>query len=143
MFTSVEPNRHWSQLGLKGLIWSIIGFVILAILDGILKGPLAASDWALTNSGRISFVMIGTWVVDFRYLTEQTIYAATIFFIGAKFIETRSTFTIGFDKQDVARISLKGPDENNIVWIGHRYGTQMEAETVAEAFAERLKESAA
>jgi len=81
--------------------------------------------------------------VDIRYLADQAVYASTIFFVGAKFFETRSIFTIGFDKQDVAKISLKGPDADNIVWIGHRYATAMEAETVAEAFAERLKESAA
>jgi len=52
-------------------------------------------------------------------------------------------FTIGFDKLDAAKIAIKGPDDDNVVWIGHRYGTRLEAEVVANAFAERLKESAA
>jgi hypothetical protein len=81
--------------------------------------------------------------VDFRYLAEQGVYAATIFLVGAKFIEMRTVFSIGFDRQDVAKIALQGPDDDNVVWIGHRYGTRIEAETVAAAFAERLKESAA
>jgi hypothetical protein len=87
--------------------------------------------------------MFETWALDFRYLADQAIYASTIFIVGAKFIETRTVLTVGFDKLDVAKVSVKGPDENNIVWIGHRYGTQFEAEAVAVAFAERLNQSAA
>jgi hypothetical protein len=143
MFTPSSPSRPWSQIGLRVLIWAIVASVVLSALDGIVKGPVEASDWALSSSGRVSIIMIATWIVDIRYLADQAVYASTIFFVGAKFFETRSIFTIGFDKQDVAKISLKGPDADNIVWIGHRYATAMEAETVAEAFAERLKESAA
>jgi hypothetical protein len=143
MFTPSNPSRPWSQIGLRALIGAIIASVILAALEGIWKGPVEASDWALSASGHVSIIMIAVWIVDLRFLAEQAIYAATVFFVGAKFFETRSVFTIGFDKQDAAKISLKGPDADNIVWIGHRYATAMEAETVAEAFAERLKESAA
>jgi hypothetical protein len=139
MFTTVEPKRPWSKIGLTALIWAVVASVALAILDGILRGPLELAGFA---SARGTLLMLVTWVVDFRYLADQAIYASTIFFVGAKFFETRSIFAIGFDKLDTAKISLEGPDENNIVWIGHRYGTRLEAETVANAFAERLKESA-
>ena len=80
---------------------------------------------------------------DFRYFFEQAVYAATIFFVGAKFLETRTIMTIGFDKLDASRMTLKGPDEDNVVWIGHRYGTKLEAEVIASAFAGRLREDAA
>ena len=109
-----------------------------------MKGPV---DAALISSGRsdrvASYVLFSTWVVDFRYLAEQAVYASTIFFVGAKFFETRTVFTVGFDKLDAAKIKLKGPDEDNTVWIGYRYGNRLEAETIAAAFEERLKESAA
>jgi hypothetical protein len=143
MFTTANPNRPWSQIGLKLLIGTLVATAILAIIDGVMKGPLEAAYFADSQTERAKFLMIATWIVDFRYLTEQAILAAAVIFVGAKFIETRTVFTIGFDKQDVSKISLKGPDADNVVWIGHRYATAMEAETVAEAFAERLKESAA
>ena len=138
MFTVLRRNRQWSDVGLRVLIVSIIAVFLLAIADGVFKGTV---DY--TN--RIGFgrmIMISTWVTDFRYIFEQAVYAATIFFVGAKFFETRTMLTIGFDKLDAAKIAVNGPDENNTIWIGHRYKTRIEAESIAEAFRERLKESA-
>jgi hypothetical protein len=148
MFTPINPQEKWSRIGLRVLIASIIAAVLIALADGILKGPISArlfGDYHTTygTPDTATFVMFATWLTDFRYLAEQAVYAATIFFVGAKFFETRSIFTIGFDRLDTAKIALKGPDDDNIVWIGQRYGTRLEAETVAAAFAERLKESAA
>lgn len=119
------------------MIGSIIASIVLSILDGIFKGGVYLGAYSL------SYVMVTTWIADFRFLAGQAVYAATIFIVGAKFIETRSIFTVGFDKLDVAKMTLKGPDDDNVVWIGHRYGTQLEAEAVAAAFAERLKQNAA
>ena len=48
---------------------------------------------------------------------------------------------MGFDKLDTAKVSMKGPDDDNIVCIGHRYGTRMEAEPIAATIESRLKES--
>ena len=138
MFVVSKPDRAWSELGIRVLIGAIIASVLLALADGILRGRLIE----LSSDSRGLLSMFETWAVDFRYLADQAIYASTIFIVGAKFIETRTVLTIGFDKLDAAKVSVKGPDENNVVWIGHRYGTQYEAEAVATVFAERLKESA-
>ncbi|MBS0470397.1 MAG: hypothetical protein JSR60_04940 [Proteobacteria bacterium] len=141
MFTILKPRRKWSDIGLSVLIGSVLACVVLVIADGILHGPIAYSQ--TDTADRSVLVMLTYWVIDFRYLAEQGVYAATIFFVGAKFFETRTIFTIGFDAQDADKLSLKGPDADNIVWIGHRYANAMEAEMVAIAFAERLKQSAA
>lgn len=137
MFTIAKPQTPWSNIGIRVLIGSVIASVVLAFLDGILRGlAMQMSD------ARGIWTMAATWAVDFRYLAEQAILASTIFIVGAKFIETRTIFSIGFDKLDTQKTVLNGPDENNVVWIGHRYGTKFEAEAVASAFAERLNESA-
>ena len=141
MFVLAKPSQPWSQIGLRVLIGSIIAALALSVLDGILKGPIEAAQVAADLRNHANFAMIATWVSDFRYLSEQAIEAATIFFVGAKFFETRSIFTVGFDKLDAAKIAFKGPDEDNIVWVGQRYGTRVEAEVIAEALAVRLKES--
>jgi len=109
-----------------------------------MKGPIEARQIALGSSGnsRATFAMFSVWVVDFRYLAEQAVYAATTFLVGAKFFEMRTLFAVGFDKMDASKVKLKGPDDENVVWIGYRYANRMEAETVAEAFEERLKQSA-
>ncbi len=80
---------------------------------------------------------------DLRQVSEELIFVGIVLFIGAKFFETRTIFSVGFDKLDAAKISMKGPDDDNIVWIGHRYGSKIEAETVAAAIESRMKDDAA
>ncbi len=135
MFNVVKPDARWSDIGLWFLVGSIIGSITLSLLDGILRPG--------NSSNHFNYLMVMAWVTDFRYLAEQGIYAATIFFVGAKFFETRTILTIGFDKLDAGKIQVKGPDEDNVVWIGHRYATKLEAQAIAETMTERLKQSAA
>ena len=56
--------------------------------------------------------------------------------------ETRTVFSIGFDRVDAAKMTVKGPDEDNIVWVGHRYNSSLEAEAIAAALNERISASA-
>ncbi len=135
MFNIVKPDARWSDIGLRFLIGSIIASIFLALADGVLRSGNA--------SNHFNYLMVATWVVDFRYLADQGVYAATIFFVGAKFFETRTIFSVGFDKLEAGKIQVKGPDEDNVVWIGHRYATKLEAQAIADAMGERLKQSAA
>jgi hypothetical protein len=132
-----KADRKWSEAGLAIAIGSLVLALALAAVDGLVK-----SYYIEHMHDSPMLTAVATWVVDFRYVAEQTILAGVVLFVGAKFFETRTIFTIGFDKLDAAKIAVTGPDENNIVWIGHRYGTQLEAEAVAATMAERLKESA-
>ena len=137
MLNSLKPSRQWSEIGLTTLVVSIVMTVVLAVADGIFRGIISAGI-----GPHPTMTILTTWVTDFRYLFEQGIYASTVFFVGAKFFETRSIISVGFDKLDAKKMAVKGPDDDNIVWIGRRYGTKAEAEIVAEVLAERLKESA-
>ncbi len=133
-------------MGLKVLIGSIVAMTLLILLDGIMKGPVEVQlihSHDFSPSENAGFSMLSVWIVDFRYMAEQAIYAATIFFVGAKFFETRSILTIGFDRLDADKIVLKEPGDDNIVWIGHRYANAIEAQSVAGVIADRLKQSAA
>jgi hypothetical protein len=82
------------------------------------------------------------WIAEFRILFEIGMIPASILFIGARVLETRSVLTIAFDRLDATRMQVKGPDENNVVWIGQRYASQFEADSVAAVIADRLKSSA-
>ena len=80
--------------------------------------------------------------MDFCYTADQGIYASIILFVGVRFFETRTVLTIAFDKLEAGRMMLRGLDENNVIWIGRRYGTRMEAEAVFGTLQSRLRDSA-
>ena len=132
----LDKQEQWSRLALRVVIGCIVGSVLVAIPHGYFEGQVYGQ-----MGDRADWLMVATWCADLRYLFDQLIYAGIIFFVGAKFIETRSIFSVGFDKMDAAKVSMKGPDDDNIVWIGHRYGSRMEAETIAATIESRLKES--
>ncbi len=135
MFTAFRLRSSFSELAFKAFVGCIAATVALSVADGFVKGfPGPLTPYHLATS---------TWITDFRYLFEQGVYASTTFWVGSKFIETRTLLTIGFDRLDAHRISVRGPDEANIVWIGRKYGEKLEAEAVAAAIQERLHESAA
>jgi len=138
MFAKLEMTKSWSRIGFRVLAASVAMTVVLSIVDGVVRGPIMAARLSPPVG---TFTMLSVWITDFRYLFEQGIYASTIFLVGAKFFETRSIMTVGFDRTDASKMVLKGVDQDNIVWIGRRYGTSLEAEVVAAAIAERLKES--
>lgn len=130
---TLAAQENWGRFGLRLAIGSAIVATLLSLAHGLLEYPgLHESPWWLP---------IITWCVDMRYVIEQLIYVGAIVFVGAKFFETRTIFTVGFDRLDAAKVAMKGPDDDNVVWIGQRYPSRLEAETVAAAIEERLKPS--
>ena len=138
----LDKQQQWSKRGLSLAIWSTVAAVLLALADGVFKGPLAMKYGMGDMHNAALLSMLATWTYDLRQTVDGLIYIGALLFIGAKFFETRTIFTVGFDNQDSAKISVKGPDDDNIVWIGHRYGTRLEADSVAATIENRLKESA-
>ena len=139
----LDKQQRWSDRGLSLAIWSAVAAVVLALADGVFKGPLSFRYGAGDMHNAAVLSMLATWCYDLRQSVDGLIYIGALVFIGAKFFETRTIFTVGFDTLDSAKISMKGPDDDNIVWIGHRYGSKLEAETVAQTIESRLKDSAA
>ena len=136
MLVEMKQSRRWSEIGLRGLVISVVMAIALAFVHGILRGPLAA------NGAGYDYVMVDTWVYDLRFFFDQGMLVAAVLFVGAKFFETRTVFTIGFDAVDAQKMTVKGPDGDNVVWVGHRYNSPLEAEAIAGALQERLKASA-
>ena len=139
-FAPVKVERKWSDIGFRVLIAAIIAAVTFAFLDGLVRGPIESGYIQIQSPAtKAVLITLVTWISDFRTLAEQAFYAATIFFVGAKFFETRSLFTVGFDRMDAKKIELKGPDRENVVWVGYKCATKKEAETIAHAYEERIK----
>ncbi len=80
-------------------------------------------------------------VNDFRFLTEQLVYAAAILFVGSRFFEQRTLITIAFDRPDSEKMAVSGPDENGFIWIGRKYASRIEGETAVAALKTRIMQS--
>ncbi len=138
MLVDTKGKQKTSDVALKGLIASVVIAALLAIPHGIFEG------WVYNlREERGTAMMLSTFASDTRYLFEQLTFVAAFIYVGAKFFETRTTFAVTFDRVDASKISVKGPDGDNVVWIGQRYGTELEAQTVAATLENRLKENAA
>lgn len=140
MQSPLKPRRSWSDLALFALILCVVATVAMCVLDGVVRGPISYANRG--GAPMPTIAMLSAWVTDFRHFFEEGIFSATVFFLGAKFFETRSVLSFGFDRIDAATMTAKGPDEDNIVWIGRRFGTAHEAEAIAAMLAERLSEDA-
>ena len=126
-------NKAWNV----GVFALVLG-VFLVLIEGYLRGYLRNQVDSSVSPAAIA--MIGEWCYSLHFLCESVIGAAAIVFVGARFLEARTVLSVGFDSIDAAKMSVKGPDSENVVWIGHRYGTQMEAESVVAMLESRLKE---
>jgi hypothetical protein len=138
MFVPIKPDESWSKRAFNLGILSVVLAVSLALAEGVLRGALA-----LNATYNALYSMLEIWCFGVRNVADTMLEVAAIVFVGAKFFEARTVFSVGFDKLDPEKVAFKGPDENNFVWIGHRYGSKYEADVIAAALEERLKEGAA
>jgi hypothetical protein len=134
MFVERREDVVWSALALRGVKISLALSIILSALDGVVRVMVKSDPWTPQLIQMAVF-----WISDFRYLSEQVLLVAAILFVGAKFFETRTVLMLGFDRDDASKITLKGPDDENIVWIGRRYDSVLEAEAAAAAAARKLE----
>ena len=137
----LAKDEGWSKRGWDLAVYSTVAAILLSLFDGLFHGPLSARYTGdLHTAGMLS--MLSTWCYDLRQVADEWIFVGVVLFVGAKILETRSSFAIGFDRLDADKVSVKGPDGDNVVWIGHRYADSVEAQAVAETIGRRLKESA-
>lgn len=129
---SIDKTAAWSRRGLHLLAWSTAGSVAMAILEGVVRGPVAYA-----HNAPAAAAMFAAWCFGLRGVGETLMSAGALVFVAGKFLETRTTFSVGFS--DARNVLSKGPDEDNVVWVGHRYASRLEAEAAAGAIESRIK----
>jgi hypothetical protein len=139
----IEKQHSWSSTGKYLAIWSAIAAIVLALADGLFKGPLSFR-FAGTSDYHADAIlsMLATWSYDLRQVADNLVFVGVVLFVGAKLLETRTLISIGFDRIDAGRISMKELGDDNVVWVGRRYDSRLEAEAVAAQIESRLRESA-
>jgi len=123
------------EWGLNIFLFALGAAILMVVLDAFFQvwRPDRESDAYRT------YLIAYTIVSDLRYVLEQLMVCGAILFAAGKFLDMRTTVTVGFDRLDAARMSVKGPDETNTVWIGQRFDTRVEAEAIAGAMEKRLE----
>jgi len=137
MFKALESSGPLSRFGRDLAIWSAILTVVFSAADSVMRGMVHTYE-----HDPISVAIWGTLAYDLKYFSQQLIYVGALLFIGAKFFETRTILTVGFANLDKDKMRLRGPDDENVVWVGQRYGTRLEAEAMASALQSRLEAEA-
>jgi len=143
MFKAIQTQETLSRRSIHVAVFALILSIALALAEGVVRGPLGLSYATSSLMSSADITMTANWCYSLRNIAETVMSAAVLVFVAAKIVEGRTILTIGFDKLDANKVSFKGPDENNIVWIGHRYGSKFEADAVAATLENRLKESTA
>lgn len=127
----VDKKTSWGRLGLHLLVWSSFAAAALALLEGIVRGPVAYSR---IEPGAVA--MFAYWCYGLRGVSETLMSAGALVYAAGKFLETRTTFSVGFS--DAKDVRAKGPDDDDVVWIGHKYASHLEAEAAADAIRKRI-----
>jgi hypothetical protein len=138
MFNARIASGSLSQTSLRVGVASLVSAIVLALCEGHLRGPGGLNDNVRSFEAVAWISMAASCCYSLRNVAEIVTEAAAIVFIGAKFLEVRGTLSVGFDKLDSDKVTITGPDDNNIVWIGRRYRTRLEAESVAVTLASQL-----
>lgn len=136
MFRALNSSGPLSRFGRNLAIGTAMVALLCTLGEGLLYGALPSD---IGDPAR--FTMFRTWLTGFSYLSQQLIYVGALLFVGAKFLEGRTLFTVGFSNLDADKMRVQGPDENNTVWVGQRYGSKFEAESMAVALQSRLEAS--
>ncbi|HTQ13758.1 MAG TPA: hypothetical protein VMH86_07775 [Rhizomicrobium sp.] len=135
MFKALAARTPLGQAAWRIAIVSLTISAGLVIADGIVRAKL------FNSADRAVLEMLATWCYDLRIVSDTLMSSAFLVFAAAKFLEGRTLLTFGFENIDAAKVSMKGPDADNVVWVGYRYGSALEAHSVATAMENRLKQS--
>lgn len=146
MFKMTNSN-HIFSLGKRWLVWTSAASIGLALLHGVVHGPLESAEvFQHKMNGTTNFdvaQMISDWAYDLRQVAEEGMFVSVIVMLYGKFAQTKTVFSVGFDMSERDRLMCSGPDENNVVWVGRKYDSIVEAELVAKTISDRLAKSPA
>ncbi|HEY3918123.1 MAG TPA: hypothetical protein VGL83_10035 [Stellaceae bacterium] len=141
------PHKRWldDNLGKIGFVLFAFGSILLVlgmagiVLQMVMRYPgfvasgNSVSDWSQT------LMMIAS--LHYGFGTTLTVIGVAFYCLG-RLIENSFVTIVGFERTPPSKLLVKGPDENNVVWIGSPYDSPIDAQLAAQAFAARLGSSA-
>lgn len=129
-------DRHLATTGfvifVVGLLFLVLG--VVGLLGDVVSGPIMS----VTNTtGFATRLLFAATRMDFSLGLLLAPVGAALYCLG-RFLEVAFVTIVGFERTPPSELLVKGPDQNNVVWIGKPYPNLVEAELAQHAFAQRL-----
>jgi hypothetical protein len=132
--------RRWleSNLVRLGVSLVVIGFVLTVL--GILSELHSFNALAREPTGRWGQLIIYLYSLGkISWSFGQTlIWAGVLLYCFGRFTASSFVTIVGFEQTRPSELIVRGPDADNIVWLGRHYATTTEAEAVANTFRQRF-----
>ena len=122
-----------------GLLLMIVGGVlfIVSLLGVIVVGIASKGNLFDPEVPKIFVFLNGYSSVAFNSGSTALWVGAILYAIG-RFLAGGLITIVGFEHTPPSKLLVKGPDEQNYVWIGKPYANAIDAELAAKAFSQRL-----
>jgi hypothetical protein len=116
----------------------LIGFAGF-LADAVTGGLSARSE----GEGLQGFLRALLYVATIHYnLGSTMVWVGAILYGIGRIFESGFVTLVGFERTPPSKLIVRGPDENNVVWIGNPYHNIVDAEAAARAFSDRLGSAA-
>jgi hypothetical protein len=139
-------GRHWMDRNLArvGLIMFGVGLFLLILgTIGVFVELVTGSPQWQFGAGPWGFLKEVLYVARFEYgLGALLAPIGAAFYCLGRFLEVGLVTIVGFEKTPPSELIVKGPDDQNIVWIGKPYKNAVDAELAARAFSQRIGRTA-
>jgi len=130
-------DRNLSRVGLImfGVGVFLLALGIIAVFVELVTG---SQQWQF-GPGPWGYLKSVLYVARFDYGlgTILTPIGAAFYCLG-RFLEVGIVTIVGFERTPPSELIVKGPDDQNIVWIGKPYKNAVDAELARQAFSQRI-----
>ncbi len=124
---------------MAGAVFAILGFILL-LIDFVVLPTFSG----VTGSPRpelLPIILRSTASLVFSAGTSL-FWAGVVLYALGRLLDRSSITILGFERTEPSECTVRGPDENNTVWIGRSYKHPMDAEHAVLALKERLGDDA-
>lgn len=137
MSISMGGVRNWidSHLVAIGFAFLFLG-TLLTILDSV-RVTLSINAYVLGDH-RAMVSVPGLIVYVMSELASPLLYNSVFLISVGLLLRNWRVVIVGFENTPSAELTVDGPDEDKVVWVGKRYANALEADLAVHALSKRL-----
>jgi hypothetical protein len=128
--------RRWidAHLVTIGVAFLLVG-TLLTVFNS-LRHALSIPYIDVTSNASVS--LAGLTINLMSELAGPLVYNSVFLIAIGVLLRSWRVTLIGFESTPAAQIVVSGPDDDNVVWLGKKYASALDADLAANALAKRL-----